>query len=347
MHIGEVIRKYRKDQNMTQEGMAVRLGVTAPAVNKWEKGNSLPDITLLSPIARLLDISLDELLSHKQALSEEEANRLLMEAEEKLKTEGIDDVFEWMKACLSTYPNSYYLILWMASIFDSHRQMDKVQEAERYDDYVLNCYTRVLESESETLRLAAAEALYYFYIQKQAYNQAEEYLAYFSKENPERKQKQAFIYRKTGREEEANQMFEELLYSGYRSLSMSFQGIYSMALEEGDYKKAQWMVEKTQSLAKLFEFGEYHEVSAGLEIAQLEKNVEKTLYIMERMLTNIESIAGFSKSPLYAHMKFSTPDENYYNEVREGLLEAFRDEETFAYLKDDKRWRELVGYARN
>ena len=63
MQIGQVIRKYRKSKDMTQEEMANRLGVTAPAVNKWENGNSMPDITLLSPIARLLGISLDTLLT--------------------------------------------------------------------------------------------------------------------------------------------------------------------------------------------------------------------------------------------------------------------------------------------
>lgn len=40
MQIGEVIRKYRKSKNMTQEDMAKRLGVTTPAVNKWERGVS-------------------------------------------------------------------------------------------------------------------------------------------------------------------------------------------------------------------------------------------------------------------------------------------------------------------
>ncbi|CDF41487.1 putative uncharacterized protein [Roseburia sp. CAG:182] len=40
MQVGEVIRKYRKSKNMTQEEMARRLGVTAPAVNKWEHGVS-------------------------------------------------------------------------------------------------------------------------------------------------------------------------------------------------------------------------------------------------------------------------------------------------------------------
>ena len=35
MSLGKVIRKYRKLKNLTQEEMAVRLGVTAPAVNKY------------------------------------------------------------------------------------------------------------------------------------------------------------------------------------------------------------------------------------------------------------------------------------------------------------------------
>ena len=37
MDIGSVIKKYRKEIGLTQEEMANRLGVTAPAVNKWEK----------------------------------------------------------------------------------------------------------------------------------------------------------------------------------------------------------------------------------------------------------------------------------------------------------------------
>ena len=54
MTIGDVIKKYRKSKGLTQEEMAARLGVTAPAVNKWERGGTLPDVALLAPIARLL-----------------------------------------------------------------------------------------------------------------------------------------------------------------------------------------------------------------------------------------------------------------------------------------------------
>lgn len=343
MQIGEVIRKYRKDKNMTQEEMAKRLGVTAPAVNKWENGNSLPDIALLSPIARLLNISVDTLLSHEKELSDMEANRLVEEANEKLKTEPFDEVFQWMKQRLVEYPNCHYLILWMARIFDSHRQMAELEGGERYDDYILNCYTRVLESENGALRSAAAEALYHFYINKKQYKQAEEYLAYFSQENPERKRKQAMICSKTGRREDAYKMYEELLFAGYQSLSMTFNGIYILALEENDFKKAHMLVDKMQKLAHLFEFGEYHEISPALELAALEKNEAETLRIVKRMLTKLESICAFTKSSLYSHMNFKAIDEAYLTKLREDLMKGFQDERTYAYLKENQEWRDLVG----
>ena len=55
--------------------MANRLGVTTPTVNKWENSNSKPDIELLAPIARLLDISLDTLLSFHEKLSNTEIEK--------------------------------------------------------------------------------------------------------------------------------------------------------------------------------------------------------------------------------------------------------------------------------
>ena len=54
MKINEIIRKQRLTKGLTQEQVANYLGVSAPAVNKWEKGTSYPDITLLPPLARLL-----------------------------------------------------------------------------------------------------------------------------------------------------------------------------------------------------------------------------------------------------------------------------------------------------
>lgn len=61
MRINEIIKERRLAKGFTQEQIANYLGVTAPAVNKWEKGTSCPDIVLLPALARLLDTDLNHL----------------------------------------------------------------------------------------------------------------------------------------------------------------------------------------------------------------------------------------------------------------------------------------------
>jgi len=268
---------------------------------------------------------------------------MVEEANDRLKKETFDDVFQWAKQRLVEYPNCHVLILWMARVFDSQRQIMGVPDGDQYDNYILDCYKRVLESDNEGMKSAAAEALYHFYLNDEQYEQAEEYLTYFSEENPERKRKQAMIYGKTGRQEDAHKMYEELLFAGYQSLSMTFNAIYMLALKENDLNKAHILMGKIQKLAHLFEMGEYHEISLALELATLEKNEVESLHVMERMLSNLESIYGFAESPLYSHMEFKAIDEAHLDEVRKDLMKAFRDEETYAYLKESQRWRELVG----
>lgn len=61
--IGNRISKYRKEKGLTQEDLAVKLGVSSQAVSKWENDASCPDISLLPQLCRTLGISTDELLT--------------------------------------------------------------------------------------------------------------------------------------------------------------------------------------------------------------------------------------------------------------------------------------------
>lgn len=341
MQIGTIIRKYRLEKKLTQEEVARRLGVTAPAVNKWEKGNSMPDIMLLSPIARLLDITLDTLLSHADSLSDEEANRIIVTAHEKLKIEPFEMVFSWAKQQLHIYPNSDFLTLYMARVLHSHLQMQETGKAAEYAPYFVSCYKRVLESDDERVKISAADALYYYYMGCDQFDEAEEYLDYFSAENPERKRKLAAVYRETGRKDEALQMYEELLYSGYQNIQSTFHDIYYFALKDEDFEKAHQIVEKLRLLAKLFEMGEYHEISSGLELAILEKDADSLFEIVQKLLGNIESISGFTKSSLYSHMKLKQPNEEYYDEVRQSLLDCLKEEQC-SFVQADARFNNLL-----
>jgi len=61
IYFGERIAAYRKEQGLTQEGLAQKLGVTNQAVSKWESDQCCPDIMLLPALADVFGVSLDEL----------------------------------------------------------------------------------------------------------------------------------------------------------------------------------------------------------------------------------------------------------------------------------------------
>ncbi len=60
-NISERIGKLRKQNGMTQEQLAQRMGVTYQAVSKWENGLSCPDVSLLPQLSDAFKVSLDEL----------------------------------------------------------------------------------------------------------------------------------------------------------------------------------------------------------------------------------------------------------------------------------------------
>lgn len=59
---GKFISEKRKALNITQKELAHKLHITDKAVSKWERGLSFPDISILIPLAEVLNISLYDLL---------------------------------------------------------------------------------------------------------------------------------------------------------------------------------------------------------------------------------------------------------------------------------------------
>lgn len=59
---GKFVCELRKEKDLTQQELAERLFISNKAVSKWERGQSLPDIELLMPLAETLEVSVAELL---------------------------------------------------------------------------------------------------------------------------------------------------------------------------------------------------------------------------------------------------------------------------------------------
>lgn len=70
--IGKFIKQKRKNLNLTQEELANKLMVTEKAVSRWETGRGTPDISLLIPLSKELNVTLLDLLNGGEEIKQEE-----------------------------------------------------------------------------------------------------------------------------------------------------------------------------------------------------------------------------------------------------------------------------------
>ena len=108
---GKRICRLRKQANMTQRELANLLGISEPAVCKWETDSSMPDIMLLTPLARALHTDLNTLLSYEETVSQEQVKAFADNAVETGRTEGINAEMLYWKERLREYPNSELLTM--------------------------------------------------------------------------------------------------------------------------------------------------------------------------------------------------------------------------------------------
>ncbi len=66
--IGKFIATLRKEKDLTQEQLGEKLGVTNKTISRWENGNYMPDIEILSLLSKEFDISINELISGERLL---------------------------------------------------------------------------------------------------------------------------------------------------------------------------------------------------------------------------------------------------------------------------------------
>jgi transcriptional regulator with XRE-family HTH domain len=104
INIGTNISKRRKEKGITQEELAGHLGVSKPAVSKWESGQSYPDILLLPELAAYFDVSVDELIGYEPQLEQEEISKLY----KRLSNEFAKEPFDQVHAKCQEYLKKYY-----------------------------------------------------------------------------------------------------------------------------------------------------------------------------------------------------------------------------------------------
>ena len=98
MTLGEKIYRLRTDRNLTQEQLAEKLGVTRQSISKWEGDLVKPEIEKLKAMAKLFEISLDDLISD-EASDDKDKEKTMAESSLN-KKEKLNRIIITVIACL-------------------------------------------------------------------------------------------------------------------------------------------------------------------------------------------------------------------------------------------------------
>ncbi len=108
LKLSENIKKYRKEMNLTQEGLAEAFGVTVGAVSKWESGSTVPDIMTMMELADFFNVSMDILLGYNISSKtiKDISDRIIRLAENQKYMEAMSEA----EKALVRYPTSFKIV---------------------------------------------------------------------------------------------------------------------------------------------------------------------------------------------------------------------------------------------
>lgn len=110
LYIGDNIKRLRKQKCITQETLAERMHVSAAAVSKWERNETLPDISMVLPLASYFGVSTDELLGLDAAKTEERIQEILNERNRLCALGKERDAFDLIVHAYQDFPNDWRIV---------------------------------------------------------------------------------------------------------------------------------------------------------------------------------------------------------------------------------------------
>ena len=106
---GDFLRSLRKAKGLTQEDVATRLMLSPKTISRWESGLGLPDINIISEVASLYDVSVDEILKGQRN------NKVLKEETEKSNDKKINNILT--NKITSKFNIYFYVAIGILSLF--------------------------------------------------------------------------------------------------------------------------------------------------------------------------------------------------------------------------------------
>lgn len=345
MDLGTRIFELRREKGMTQEQLAKLVGVSAPAVSKWETGSSCPDITLLCPLARALDTNVDTLLQFEEELSQEKLDEYLDEILEKARTGNRQEAEEMLQKRLHMYPSSSalkYNATTVLSYFLMIFPMETPEKKKAWQMQMKQLFEEVRISGNPQYWQGAVSGLAIAAIQEEEFEEAELLL----KELPENSTESALLwmqlYLKKKEPEKALEVTQRRLYVLVRQMLMSLTTLMNGGMIT-DNEKTLKICEVYQRMEEIFGVG--GGVREGF-LVETYRRMDRPEDALKSLIKMIEVSVGPLQEPnplLFSPtIHFEEGQSVTTLEMKQILLNSILTDEFFAGFLERKELQEAI-----
>lgn len=334
-NIGNVICDLRKRRGMTQEQLAEAVGVSPPAVSKWETGASCPDVALLAPIARALDTDVNTLLSFTPTLSLDELPDVVKDVQQLAERDGAA-AMDRILALTRRYPTDTQLRFQLASIAMGFPPLycwpEEVTEAAW--DFAEQGFAYVRQNGEKKLWPAATYMLAGLLLNRDKLDQAESLLDSLPVMPLASQTLYALLYQKRGQPEKAWEQARMQILSGGQTV---LQALSVLAVSDApDAPRA---------------LDAYGAVAQALGYPPCLLNIHLAAYAMESgdpedALEKLQVVAReWKDESARAHPLWGTvppPADAYNQSLGRMLRNSLRTDPNFQVLRDDPRFLDIL-----
>ena len=346
MKINQIIREKRKDLSLTQEQVADFLGVSAPAVNKWEKGSAYPDITLLPAIARLLKTDLNTLMSFNDDLTDIEIENFVDEVDKTVQEQDYDTAFQKAINKIHEYPTCEKLIYSVILYLEGALVLYNVSEIEQYRKIYETFYKRLTTSEIPEIRGTATSMLISYARNRGEFSKAEELINSLPFSTIDKEEQLAILYHRQERYQDAEKIWEHRVLKGVTEIQTALVNMLEIALYEKREDDADFFANMYENITRQFCFPEWMCYNAHLQLALVKKDKCRSMSILQKMLPAMKKEWNTQDYQLYRNADGS--DSTFFSSrLVKTIVDELVNDDEYAFLRDGSEFEELVAWLKD
>lgn len=350
IQIGAAIARLRREANVTQEQLAAAVGVSAPAVSKWETGQSYPDITLLPALARYFGVTVDTLLAYVPELDDEGREALYDAAREVFGTGGWTAGLAHCEALLVEYPTDMMLRILLSGLLVQSLVFaeNDAQRAEGRARQVRWLEEAIASTDGKT-QLLAKNLLAGFYMQVRRLEEAEALYTEMLDIPVNAPQMMPTLRMLQNRNDDAMQLAQQNLLTALNDACSALLTMTSLAIRLEQPDVALRCAQAVNRLLPLFQLEDTvlsHMAGQSLMmVASASKDDALLLEGLEKYMGAVARPVGFSESPYFDRLH--KPAEG--NEpspqtraLRAMLADEMQGNDGYAGIRDNPRFQALL-----